>query len=148
MRPRLLFASLRARIQRAPQAARGALLFLACALAALLALDVFVQSGYEVSWFVTHEGERSEMRRTEEHRLTFPNERRALSRYMQGWDFRRYGMPPALPTIDATLRATLVIPEGLGTFLGTDASGETTLRIDGENVSKHIAPGPHALEVD
>ena len=148
MRLRLLFASLRVRIQRAPQAARATVLFFACAVAALLALDVFVQSGYEVSWFVTHAGGRSEMRRTEEHRLTFPNERRALSRYMQGWDFRRYGMPPALPTIDATLRATLVIPEGSGTFLGTDASGETTVRIDGERVSGRIAPGPHALEVD
>ncbi len=148
MRLRLLYASLRARIHQAPQATLGTALFLACTLAALLVLDVFVQSGYEVSWFVTHDGERTEMRRTEEHRLTFPNERRALSRYVQGWDFRRYGMPPALPAIDATLRATLFVPEGPGTFVRTDASGETALRIDGESVRGRVAPGVHALEVD
>lgn len=148
MRLRILLASLRARIQRAPRATRGAALGLLTMMVALLALDHFVQAGYEVSWFVTHEGQRSLMRETEEHRVTFPNERRALSRYMQGWDFRRYGMPPALPTIDTTLRATLVVPAGQGYFLHTDSSGESAIRIDGAPVQGRIAEGPHALEVD
>jgi 4-amino-4-deoxy-L-arabinose transferase-like glycosyltransferase len=148
MRLAALLTSLRARVQGAPRATRGAALALIAMMAALLALDHFVAAGYEVSWFVTHEGQRSEMRRTEEHRVTFPNERRALSRYMQGWDFRRYGMPAALPAIDATLRATLVVPEGPGHFVHTDSSGDVALRIDGEPLQGRVAPGPHALEVD
>ena len=148
MSPLDILASLRARLSREPKATRGASLALLLSLAALLALDVFVQAGYEVSWFVTHEGQRSEMRRTEEHRVTFPNERRALSRYVQGWDFRRYGMPPALPTIDATLHATLVVPPGPGHFVHIDSSGEAALRVDGAAPLGAVPPGRHALEVD
>ncbi|GAB4214846.1 MAG: hypothetical protein OHK0013_39860 [Sandaracinaceae bacterium] len=113
-------------------------------------LDVLVLShGYTASWYVTREGMRSELLRSVEHRLAFPNERRPLSRYVTGWDFRRFGMPEALPPIDVTLRARLDVPEG-GRLLETSADGHTAIRVDGAPIAsdERIAAGPHDLEVD
>ena len=51
-----------------------------------------------------------EVTRTVEHRAQFPNERRALSRYVQGWDFEALGIPPDLFPFRATIRTRLHLP--------------------------------------
>jgi hypothetical protein len=142
---------LRARaLGRSPEGRVSAALVVVVGLVALAILDTLLLAhGYSASWFVTHQGERTELRRTVEHRLAFPNERRALSRYVTGWDFRRFPMPEALPPIDVTLRARLEVPEG-GRVLEARADGRTAIRIDGAPIGpeERVAPGEHALEVD
>lgn len=132
-----------------PRASLAAVVVLLACVAGLLAVDVLARTGWTASWYVAHDGARVEARRTTEHRLSFPNERRALSRYVTGWDFARFGMPAALPPIDVTLRARLEVPEG-GRHLATRADGRTAIRIDGlaYDASSPVAPGPHDLEVD
>jgi 4-amino-4-deoxy-L-arabinose transferase-like glycosyltransferase len=136
-------------IRREPRATTSAALVALALLAVLASVDVLARTGWTASWYVDHEGARTELRRTTEHRLSFPNERRALSRYVTGWDFDRFGMPAALPSIDVTLRARLEVPEG-GRHLVTRADGRTALRVDGAPYDARalVTPGVHDLEVD
>nr|MCU0672987.1 hypothetical protein [Myxococcota bacterium] len=43
--------------------------------------------GANVVWRAEIDGETREVARTVERRAQFPNDRRALARYVQGWDF-------------------------------------------------------------
>ncbi len=111
--------------------------------------DRFARHGWTVSWYVTQDGVRTEMARSTEHRVAFPNEQRALARYVQRWDFRRFAMPSALPALDATLRARLLVPSG-GRVLAVQSTDTTELRIDGRVVraDERVGAGWHRLEAD
>lgn len=137
-----------------PPHERGrALLAAAAGIALVIAIasiaDAYARHGWTASWYVEHEGQRLEMARSTEHRVAFPNEQRPLARYVQRWDFARFGMPSALPRLDATLRARLEVPEG-GRVLAVRPADQATIAIDGRPVraDELIGAGWHRLEVE
>lgn len=114
-----------------------------------IAVDPYLRTGWTASWYVDHEGRRVELARTTEHRLSFPNEQRSLARYVQRWDFARFGMPTAYPALDATLRARLHV-DAPGRGLRIESPNRTSLRVDGHETraGSIISPGWHRLEID
>ena len=114
-----------------------------------LAIDVaYFRNALTVAWHATDaEGQRFEMTRTVEHRLTFPNQHRALARYIENWNFERLP-PPMTPPIDALVMAHLDVPPGSNIFFGTTGSGTRDVRVDGHAIPPEgVAPGSHWLEV-
>ncbi|AKF05887.1 ArnT family glycosyltransferase [Sandaracinus amylolyticus] len=111
--------------------------------------DVFARHGWTASWYVERDGERLEMARSTEHRVVFPNEQRALARYIQRWDYARFGMPSSLPEIDATLRARLHVPEG-GRVLGVRSPDTTRIEVDGRAYDERttVPAGWHRVDVE
>lgn len=111
--------------------------------------DGFARHGWTASWYVEQGEERVEMARSTEHRVAFPNEQRALARYVQRWDFARFGMPSALPLIDATLRARLHVPEG-GRVLAVRSPDTTRIDVDGRTLrpGERVGEGWHRVEVE
>ncbi|HJL03547.1 MAG TPA: glycosyltransferase family 39 protein [Polyangiaceae bacterium LLY-WYZ-15_(1-7)] len=89
-----------------------------------------------------------EVTRTVEHRAQFPNERRALSRYVQGWDFEALGIPPDLFPFRATIRTRLHLPRP-GYQLRVDALGPARVRVDGapHDPRANLAAGDHDLDI-
>lgn len=124
-----------------------------CALAVLGVAawaDGYVRHGYTASWYAhTPTGERIETARTTEHRVVIPNDHRPMARMIEGWNFRRLGIPADVPPIDATLRAVIRVPEG-GRYLHTTATGTTHIRVDGTDTSDamRVGPGFHRVEID
>ena len=118
-------------------------------LGAALAIDAsFFSHAMSVAWHATDaQGQRFEMTRTVEHRLTFPNQHRALARYIEHWNFDRMP-PPMTPPIDAVVLAHLDVPAGSNIFIGSTGSGVREVRVDGHAIGDEgIAPGAHWLEV-
>ena len=114
-----------------------------------LAVDVsFFSHAMTVAWYANAtDGARFEMTRTVEHRLTFPNQHRAVARYIENWNFDRLE-PPMTPPIDAVVLAHLQVPAGSNVFIGSTGSGVRELRVDGQLIGEAgITPGPHWLEV-
>ena len=112
--------------------------------------DGYARHGYTASWYArTQDGTRIETARTSEHRTVFPNEHRPMSRIVEGWDFRRLGIPADVPPIDATLRAAIRVPTD-GRHLHVTSSGTTEVRVDGATVSSDmlVSSGVHHLEID
>jgi 4-amino-4-deoxy-L-arabinose transferase-like glycosyltransferase len=111
--------------------------------------DRFARHGWTASWYVEHAGARIEIARSTEHRIVFPNEQRALARYVQHWDFVRLGVPDRLPVLDATLRARLRVPPG-GRRLTVASSERTAIRVDGRSLREGelVGEGWHRLEID
>lgn len=116
-------------------------------LGAGLAADRYLAHGWTADWWATVDGARVRVARTVEHRARFPNGRRPLARYAQGWDFPRLGVPGDVPPLDATLRADLVVPPGRARALEVAGEGEATLLVDGAEASAPAAPGRHRIEV-
>lgn len=118
-------------------------------IAVALLIDPFARTGWTASWYVEHEGARVELARTTEHRLAFPNEQRPLARYVERWDFERFGMPSQYPPLDATLRARLHVPTP-GRGLRVASTHRTEIRIDGRAIAgdEPVGPGWHRLEID
>jgi len=73
---------------------------------------LYAGRGANVVWRAEVDGETREVARTIERRAQFPNDRRALSRYVQGWDFARDGVPAELFPFEAEVRTTLDVPAG------------------------------------
>lgn len=113
-------------------------------LAAALAADRYASHGVTVEWR-TERG--AVVARTVEHRTTFPNEHRPLSRYVQGWDFERWGVPDELPALDARLTGTLTVPEGPRRRFHIESPNETRLVVDGKEAGPDdpLSPGRHDL---
>ena len=95
---------------RAPQLAAVVAVVLAVLALALVA-DRFLAHGATVTWR-SPEHDRVVVARTLEHRASFPSMHRPLSRYAQHWDFARFGVPPAVPRLDALVEADLTVPAG------------------------------------
>jgi 4-amino-4-deoxy-L-arabinose transferase-like glycosyltransferase len=137
----------------APHERPRALIATACGVALVLVpasfADRFARHGWTVSFYVEHQGARVEMARSTEHRIAFPNEQRLLARYVQRWDFTRFGVPDRLPRLDVTLRARLLVPAG-GRVLRVDSPDATAIRIDGRalGAGEVVGEGWHRLEVD
>ena len=118
--------------------------------AAAAACDGYVRHGYTVSWYAaTPSGERIETTRTTEHRVVVPNDHRPMGRIVEGWDFRRLGVPVDLPPIDAILRARIRLPAE-GRYLHVTSSGQTTIRIDGHTIDPdmRVSAGWHRIEIE
>jgi len=105
--------------------------------------------GANVVWRAEIEGETREVARTIERRAQFPNDRRALSRYVQGWDFARDGVPAELFPFEAEVRTTLDVPAG-GRELHVRPVPRGAVRLDGAifRSGTRVDAGPHALEID
>lgn len=136
-----------------PPSSRPALLWAVtgalCALGALLLADHHVAHGVDVTWRAQIEDEWRVVDQTVEHRVQFPNERRALSRYVQGWDFERDGIPPQLFPFRAQLRTTVDVPREGYRFV-IQGAGRVRATIDGEVASADasIPAGSHRVVVD
>jgi len=89
--------------------------------------------------------------KTLEPRVAFPNEHRPLSRYVQHWDFARWGVPASLPPLDARLVAVLTVPAGPPRVVRAEAGGGTRarLRVDGASAEETgpLRPGDHRVSV-
>lgn len=110
--------------------------------------DVYARHGWNARWYTEHEGRRTLVTRTIEHRVEFPNAHRPLARYVQGWPFDRLPMPHDLPEIDAELRAIVTVPPGAPRFLRADALREAEVVVDGRPASDAaLDPGPHEVLV-
>jgi 4-amino-4-deoxy-L-arabinose transferase-like glycosyltransferase len=119
-------------------------------LAAATFADGYVRHGYTVSWYArTTDGERIETARTTEHRVVISNDHRPMSRIVEGWNYRRLGIPADVPPIDATLRASITVPRE-GRYFRITSSGSGTVRVDGSVVTMQtlVPGGVHHLEVD
>ncbi|MFW6086044.1 MAG: ArnT family glycosyltransferase [Myxococcota bacterium] len=111
--------------------------------------DRYAAHGLTAEWRQAHEGETMVVARTVEHRTTFPNEHRALSRYIQAWPFDAWGMPDERPALDARLTGRLRVPGPAPRYLRAEGPNETHLRVDGREVgpSDPVSPGVHDLTV-
>lgn len=118
-----------------------------------LFFDGIFAHGWSAAWYAPSaaegdRGERELVERTIEHRLSFPNDQRVLSRYVQGWDFDRLGFPDRYPPLDVELSGFVVVPEG-GRRIAVRASGSAPLRVDGVRTedSMLVPAGRHRLDV-
>ncbi|MFW6050845.1 MAG: ArnT family glycosyltransferase [Myxococcota bacterium] len=111
--------------------------------------DRHAGSGLSAEWRQTREGRTHVVARTIEHRTTFPNEHRALARYVQSWPFERWDVPDHLPDLNARLAGTLDVPPGPARRLEVHSPNRVRLRVDGEAfVPGHrIAPGTHRVRI-
>lgn len=122
----------------------GALIVLAAAIPA----DEYARHGLSVTWRQAAEGgELVEVARTVEHRTSFPNVHRPLSRYVQNWPFDRLPIPTDLPRLDAIVRARLHVPDG-PVFLRARTANRATITVDGAPVpASGVSAGWHRVEV-
>jgi 4-amino-4-deoxy-L-arabinose transferase-like glycosyltransferase len=118
-------------------------------LGAAWAADDYLSHGWSAEWRLEHRGTAEVVARTTEHRLHFPNEHRALSRYIQHWDFKRKGVPRTLPRLDAKLSGVLRVPEGGPRTLRAASPEAVRLELNGRELpeGETVPPGEHALDV-
>ncbi|MCA9582829.1 MAG: glycosyltransferase family 39 protein, partial [Myxococcales bacterium] len=136
-------------------------------LAALVVLDGALAHGMDATWYTTittppqtakdHPGndkpnekartERLVVARTVEHRVSFPNEIRPFSRYLQNWSFDDWGVPNRFPDLDVSFDAWLTIPEGPPRTLRVTSPNEVSLVVDGKKTKEPLAPGRHRIEL-
>lgn len=117
--------------------------------AATLLYRSFAGRGANVIWRAEIDGETREVARTLERRAQFPNERRALSRYVQGWNFERDGLPADLFPFEAEVRTRLEVPHG-GRDLHVRPLPRGTVRLDGADFrsGSRVDAGSHTLEIE
>jgi 4-amino-4-deoxy-L-arabinose transferase-like glycosyltransferase len=109
--------------------------------------DSYAAHGLDAVWRTTWGGREVLVERRVEHRTAFPNVHRPQSRYVQAWDFERWGIPDRIPSFDVTLRGTLEVPPGAPRRIRAVSPGEATLRVDGRDAhSSLLLPGVHAVE--
>lgn len=127
----------------------GLLVLLGTLGATALADRLYLGRGVDATWHAEVDGERREVARTVEHRVQFPNERRALARFVQGWRFDRDGIPADLFPFVAKLRGRVTVPRG-DRELYVQARPHGEVRIDGEPMRSgaRVPEGEHAFEVD
>lgn len=109
--------------------------------------DRYFAYGVTVDWYTQHHGKRVRVARTIEHRTSFFNTYRPLSRYVQNWNFHRLGVPDHNPPIDAEIKARIAIPPGGPRWVDVQSSGQTSLRFDGAAPSGALRPGEHTIRV-
>jgi len=138
-------APLRAAARRRQLGTAAATAFGVLALA--LVADRFLAHGATVTWrSPEHAG--VVVARTTEHRASFPTVHRPLSRYAQNWDFERFGVPPALPRLDALLEADLDVPAGETRVLEVRSANTADVEVDGVPYeSAPLAAGKHRLAI-
>ncbi len=119
----------------------------AAVLLGALAADQWFQHGIEVTWRALHEDRVVEVDRTVEHRVAFPNQHRALGRYVQGWNFDAWGVPSHMPPLDARIRARITVPPGEPLLLRAESPNETDLLVDNLRANEPVPPGTHDLTV-
>jgi len=120
----------------------------AAVLALALVADGRLRHGVGVTWRAEHGGRVVAIDRTVEHRTTFPNAHRPLSRYIQAWPFEHWGIPDTLPEIDARVDATLTVPQGSPRILGAASANRTEVLVDGRPAEQGpVGAGDHALTV-
>lgn len=90
-----------------------------------------------------------EVLRTVEHRIQHPNEHRALSRYVQSWDYASLGVPDEMPRFRITMWGRLHV-DGPGSIhlRARPHSGEAELFVDGERDPEWVSPGEHDVRVE
>ncbi|MAQ17555.1 MAG: hypothetical protein CMN30_22505 [Sandaracinus sp.] len=112
---------------------------------AALGADLYLRQGLEARWSAELDDGWVGVVRTVEHRPSFPNEHRALSRIVQDLDFEATGVPDALFPFRAVLLGR--ITTGGGVLSADVASGDLEIEIDGEALGSEadLPPGEHDL---
>lgn len=104
-----------------------------------------LEHGVTAHWWADVDGELRFVRTVVEHRPSYPNVHRALSRVAQGWHYERDGVPPELFEFRARLVTRLDAPRA--GRLRLDASGDAEVRVDGRRGTR-LSAGPHDVVVD
>jgi len=134
-------------VDRARAAAMGGAAAAAVLVLALLA-DGYARHGVTATWRTLQDDEIRVVDRTIEHRTTFENMHRPVSRYVQGWHFDEWGVPDHLPAIDAVLEGTLDVPEGPPRRIHAETPNAAEVRVDGRPTEQGpVDPGTHELTV-
>lgn len=132
---------------------RAALLVGLGAAAVVLVLGVLFDRAYfahgvSVEWRTEREGELVVVGRTVEHDILFPNDHRALTRYVQNWVVAEHGVPATIPALDAMVRARVFVPGRHARVITVRSPDTIELTIDGERATDETRtePGWHRLE--
>jgi 4-amino-4-deoxy-L-arabinose transferase-like glycosyltransferase len=125
----------------------AALLGVLLTLAGGLLTEGLAAHGLSAVWFAEIGGERVEVTRTFEPRVTFPNQHRPFARMVQGWPTDRHDIPAELPDLDAELSAHLEVPRSQR--LVAVSPNRVELAIDGEPIASGdvVEAGRHRLDV-
>jgi len=113
------------------------------ALSVAATVEQRLREGVSATWHAKVEGDFREVARTVETRPSFPNEHRALSRVVQGWQFERDGIPEELFEFRGTFDARLHLDRP--GYPRLRATGQHTLEVDGEEVSAPLPAGTHRV---
>ncbi len=110
--------------------------------------DFVLRHGVEARWSAQPADDWIGVVRTLEHRPSFPNRHRALSRIAQNLDFETHGVPNRLFPFRATILGTLELERGGRLAAEVARTDSVTLFIDGEEVGRatELSAGAHAVE--
>jgi 4-amino-4-deoxy-L-arabinose transferase-like glycosyltransferase len=134
--------------RRARTARLAALAAGAASLALLFLADDYAAHGWSARYFASDSRGRFLVHSSTEHRTDFPNAIRPLARYVQYWDYDRYGVPASLPPLDVLLSADLHVPEGPPRSLRLRTPNSAVLSADGRPVEEAaLVPGRHSVTV-
>ncbi|MEM9070767.1 MAG: glycosyltransferase family 39 protein [Myxococcota bacterium] len=114
--------------------------------ALVLAFDHYRSKGFMVRWAIGGPENREVLVTTFEPRVWFRNELRPIERLVQHWPQDR-PILEGLPPIDADVETVVKVPPGDPRVISVDASGGTSLTIDGELATGPVSPGSHRLRV-
>jgi 4-amino-4-deoxy-L-arabinose transferase-like glycosyltransferase len=132
--------------------AQGTLAALAAVLTVMvlgLWVDAHLAHGLSAEWRHARDGTTEVVAQTTEHRVWFPNAHRPLARYVQHWDFERWGVPDHLPLLDARLHGTLQVPEGPARQLRATSPNRARIFVDRNEADQatRLPPGHYPVEV-
>ena len=71
-----------------------------------------------------------------------------MSRYVEAWNYERFGMPHELVAIHAVFNTRLTVPSGQPRLVRAQATGSTSLFRNDEPLVAPLEPGEHALKVE
>ncbi|MFK7987748.1 MAG: ArnT family glycosyltransferase [Sandaracinaceae bacterium] len=110
--------------------------------------DRYTAHGWSATWYQFVDGEREEITRTTEHRVSFPNVHRPLARIVQGWPHERLAIPTTLPVIDVMLRAVITVPESGPRHLAVESDGTPEVFVDGSPLTDApLSSGRHRVRI-
>lgn len=110
--------------------------------------DFVLRHGVEARWSAQPADEWIGVVRTIEHRPSFPNRHRALSRIAQNLDFETHGVPDGLFPFRARIVGSVTLERGGRLSASVAPSDSLTLRVDGEEVGDgvRLGAGTHAID--
>ena len=126
------------------------LLGLIAVLGLAFALDGYTQHGWNATYRRT-EGDNHNILIVARHIepvADFETPHRPFARYVQGWDYPRWGVPTELPVLDVVLSADVMVPPGPPRWIVATSPNTVEARVDGRPVQQApVAAGVHPVEI-